>query len=161
MRSFFAIAAVGAALAGAVPAAEKYAGPRPPKPDIPYLLHADNLVATEVTEAKEEPGKDEIVYAIVNPASSTRTPLAAPIFILQTEKLEPEKIELYRLEVKNGRRQVTFSKKKKRDSARPILLEVRRLDEHLYRLEVDQSLENGQYSLTPSGSNQVFCFEVY
>ena len=29
-------------------AAEKYTGPRPPKADVPYLLHADNLIETEI-----------------------------------------------------------------------------------------------------------------
>jgi len=28
-------------------------------------------------------------------------------------------------------------------------------------VEANEMLENGEYSLTPSGSNQVFCFQVY
>ena len=39
--------------------AQKYSGPQPEKPDLPYLVHADNLVATEASEAKEESHKDE------------------------------------------------------------------------------------------------------
>src|SRR5438105_11489753 len=35
-------------LGGAVFAADSYNGPRPQKPDVPYLLHADQLVETEV-----------------------------------------------------------------------------------------------------------------
>ena len=31
--------------------AQKYDGPRPPKKDMIYLLHADNLVPTETGEA--------------------------------------------------------------------------------------------------------------
>ena len=42
-----------------------------------------------------------------------------------------------------------------------IRLEVTRLDTGLYRLEVTDSLEAGEYSLTPEGSNQVFCFQVH
>ena len=34
-------------------AAEKYSGPVPPKPDVPYLLHASTLVETEPGEARE------------------------------------------------------------------------------------------------------------
>ena len=34
--------------------AQKYSCPRPPKPDLPYLVHADNLVETESAEAKPE-----------------------------------------------------------------------------------------------------------
>ena len=43
---------------------QKYTGPRPPKADLPYLKHAENLIPTEVSEAKEEKGKkDDITYA--------------------------------------------------------------------------------------------------
>ena len=31
----------------------------------------------------------------------------------------------------------------------------------LYKIEVSDSLEPGEYTLTPEGSNQVFCFQVY
>ena len=33
--------------------------------------------------------------------------------------------------------------------------------EKLYRLEVEESLEPGEYALSAEGSNQVFCFQVY
>ena len=140
--------------------AQKYNGPLPPKPDVPFLLHADNLVATEVEEAREEGKKDEIIYVIAGAASTVKTPLASPIFLLQADKLQPDKLEVYRLEVRNGRREVFFSRKK-RKTARPIRLSVRPLGESVYRLEVDETLENGEYSITPGGSNQVFCFSVY
>jgi hypothetical protein len=141
--------------------AQKYDGPKPPKPDIPYLKHADNLVETEVTQAKEENHKDDLIYVVSGAASSARTPLASPIFVFQSDKLEPEKLQLYKLEVKNGNRQVLFSHKKKQ-IAMPIRLEVTRLDSgNLYKLEVDDTLAAGEYSLTPDGTNQVFCFEVF
>src|SRR4051812_22890407 len=79
--------------------AQKYTGPRPPKPDLPYLKHAENLVPTEVTEAKEEKGKkEEITYVIAGPSSSAKTPLASPIFLLESIKLVPDKLELFKLE---------------------------------------------------------------
>ena len=161
MKSIAAIAVLTLAMSETGSAQEKYAGPRPPKPDLPYLVHADNLEPTEAAEAKEEQVKDLVVYAIAGVACAAKTPLAGPIFLIQTEKLEAEKVELYRMDVKNGRRQVAFSKKKPKDSARPIRLEVSRLDEKLFRIEVQESLDVGEYSLTPSGSNQVFCFQVY
>jgi hypothetical protein len=140
--------------------AQKYTGPLPPKPDVPYLRHADNLVPTEVGEAREEGKKDDIIYVIAGAASTVKTPLASPIFLLQADKLQPDKLEVYRLEVRNGRREVFFSRKK-RKTARPIRLSVHPLGESVYRLEVDETLENGEYSITPGGSNQVFCFSVY
>ena len=139
---------------------QKYNGPVPDKADLPYLVHADSLVPTEVNEAKEENRKDEIIYAIDGPTSPATTPLASPIFLIRAEQLAPEKLEIYKLESKNGRREVLFSRKKKQ-TARPIRSTITRVGENLYKLEVDQGLENGEYSITPNGSNQVFCFRVY
>lgn len=140
--------------------AQKYAGPRPPKPDMPFLLHADNLVATEAVEAQEQQKKDDILYTVAGPNSPVKTPLASPVFLLHTDKLEAARLQLYKLETRNNQREILFRKKK--DSARPIRLSVSRLAaDNLYRIEVDESLENGEYSLTPEGSNQVFCFQVY
>ena len=81
--------------------AQKYDGPRPPKPDVPFLKHADNLVATEVAQAKEEKRKDDTVYTIEGASSSAKTPLAEPIFLFQSEKLHPDKLQLFKLDNKN------------------------------------------------------------
>lgn len=48
----------------------------------------------------------------------------------------------------------------KRD-VKPFRIELTRLGENFYRIEVEDSLEPGEYSLTPNGSNQVFCFQVF
>jgi hypothetical protein len=141
---------------------QKYNGPRPPKPDLPYLIHAEDLVATESTEAKEESrNKEDLAYVVRGASSPARTPLAGPMFLLEAVKLVPERLQLYKLEVKNGNREVFFSKKNRNKSARPLHLNVTRLAQGLFRVEVTESLENGEYSLTPEGSNQVFCFQVY
>jgi hypothetical protein len=138
---------------------QKYDGPRPPKPDVPYLKHADNLVPTEVAQAKEEKRKDETLYTIEGASSSAKTPLAEPIFLFQSEKLQPGKLQLFKLDTKNGHREVLFSKKR---GAMPIRVEVTRLSsDNVYKLEVDEQLAAGEYSLSPEGSNQVFCFEVF
>jgi hypothetical protein len=142
-------------------AAERYAGPRPPKPDVPYLVHADNLLATEEGMASTETRKDA-TYALLNGTTSTaRTPLAEPIFIIQTEKLQADKFEAYKLDVKNGKREVLINHKKPKNVARPVFLTVTRLDERLYRIEVDEPLENGEYTLTPQGSDATFSFTIY
>ena len=139
--------------------ADDYTGPRPPKADIPYLVHASNLVPTETTEAQQE-GKNNDTYSVSGAASSARTPLAEPIFLLRSEKIKPDSLELYRFEVKNGRRQLTLSKKRSEKSG-PFHLSITKLDKDLYRVEADEALENGEYSLSPSGSNSVFCFQIY
>jgi hypothetical protein len=143
------------------PAADKYTGPRPPKADVPYLLHADNLVQTEIGEAKEDTRKDGRAYVLPGASSPARTPLAEPIFLIKVEKLVPEKLALYPLQVKNGNREVTFPTKLKKDSVRPLHTVVTRIGEGLYRVEANEGLENGEYALSPDGSNQVFAFQVY
>ena len=142
--------------------AEKYTGPRPPKPDLPYLMHADNLMETVPGMATTETRKDA-TYAVLDGATSTaKTPLAEPIFILQTAKLQADKFEAYKLEVtKNGKREVLINHKKPKNVQRPIHLVITRLDDKLYKIEVDEPLENGEYCLTPQGSDATFAFTIY
>jgi hypothetical protein len=140
--------------------ADKYDGPRPPKPDLPYLMHADNLVPTESVEAKQEDRKDDIAYAIPGANSTARTPLASPSFLILTDQLQADHLQLYRLTSKGGQREVLVRRKKKL-VARPLRLNVTHLEGNLYKIEVDEILENGEYSLSPVDSNQTFCFEVY
>ncbi len=140
---------------------QKYSGPKPSKPDVPFLIHGDSLVATEVSEAKEEQKKDEITYVIAGEASSAKTPLASPRLLIQVASLNPEQLNLYKLDVKNGHREITFSKKKKGSARRPLRITATKVGENLYRIEVTDSMENGEYAFSPEGSNQVFCFQVY
>lgn len=145
-------------------AQNKYTGPRPPKPDMVYLLHASELVPTEAGEAKEETRKDVVANVMKGPNSSARTPLAEPIFLIAAEKLDAEKFELYRMDVKNGQREVvvpTDPKKRAKNAPKPLRLKWEKIENGLFRLEANEFLENGEYCLTPSGSQQVFCFEVY
>lgn len=161
MRVFSLFAAV--LVLTCVPAfsAEKYTGPRPPKADIPYLLHADNLIETEVGQANQETQKNQTVAVISGANSPVRTPLSEPIFIMRTDRLQGDRMECYRLESKNGKREVTIGQKKGKGMSRPVYLAITRLDDRLYKIEVDEPLENGEYSLTPQGSDQTFSFAIY
>ncbi len=159
MRLRFLFALIGAAALGL--AADTYRGPRPPKPDVPYLLHAQTLLETEAADAREETKKGEVTYVIEGAGSPVKTPLSEPIFIVETQALTAEGIELYRLEVRNGRREVTLSQKRRKASPKPLHLLVTKLADRLYRIEADEHLDVGQYSLSPNGSNRVFCFEVF
>jgi hypothetical protein len=158
MRSLLCLALAAAAFACAQ---DKYTGPRPPKPDVLYLVHADNLIPTEVTEAKGESKHSETVYTIPGAGASARTPLAEPIFIIQADRISPQALELYKADVKGGRREVTMVQKHTRGSPKPLRLTVSRLGGDLYRVEVDETIENGEYAISPNGSNTVFCFAVY
>jgi len=157
LRTVLALAAVS----GFCYSAEKYSGPLPPKTDVPYLLHANNLVETETGQAREESRKNETVYIISGAASPARTPLSEPIFIIDARQTTPDRLELYRLEVKGGNREVSLSNKGRRGGNRPLHLMVTKLNDRLFKVEADEPLENGEYAISPSGDNRVFCFEVY
>lgn len=140
---------------------QKYQGPKPPKPDLPYLLHASNLVETEAGEARESKVKDDVLYTVAGTTSSARTPMAEPIFIIDAEKLIPDRLSLYKMEVKNGQRQLQIGTGRRSKGAKPIFMMVNKLQGSLFRVEVNEYLENGEYCLSPEGSNQVFCFTTY
>jgi hypothetical protein len=150
------------AAAGGWSQRKKYTGPRPPKPDVPYLLHATKLVETEVSEAKESGGKDGATYTVDGATSPARTPLPEPIFLFQTGSINPDRLSLYRMDVKGGARTVSMATgKKAKESARPIVLAVKPVDSGLFRIEVNEVIAEGEYCLSPEGSNKVFCFTVF
>jgi len=131
--------------------AQKYDGPTPPKKDVPYLKEAARLVATEAVQAQQEGKKDDVTYVMAGASSPVTTPLAEPVFIMQAEKIVPERMELYKLETKGGRRELQTKR------AHAIQLEVTRLSaDGLWKLEVAETLEPGEYSLSPKDSNQAF-----
>jgi hypothetical protein len=139
----------------------KYDGPRPAKPDVPYLLHATNLIETETLKAKEESRKKDQVASVPGKTSPVRTPLSEPIFLFDSAKITPEKLKMFRMDVtKNGEREVVFPENPKKNQ-RPIHLQVKKLSGNLYRVEVDETLENGEYCLSPEGDSTVFCLQIY
>jgi len=140
---------------------EKYDGPVPPKPDLPYLLQAKKLTEIEVCQARVEHRNDLTVSVIAGPSSSARTPLPEPIFILDARQLAPQRIELYPLEVRDGNREASLPNKEGKGSAQPLHLRVTPSKEHLYKIEPSEMLEAGEYALAAGGSNAIFCFEVY
>jgi len=148
------LASVAAAVAMG---ADKYQGPVPPKPDIPYLLHASNLVETETGQARQENHKNDTTFIISGASSPARTPMAEPIFIVDARSLSPDRLDLVKLDVKGGNREVTMGRRK----GRALHLAVTPLGGHLYKVEADEALENGEYALSPNGDNRVFCFEIY
>ena len=161
MRTAWVLAALVAAslLAAQSDGRRKSGLPDPPKKDVPYIIHADLLVETETGEAREETRKDEQIYTIAGARSAVKTPLAGPEFLFHAEAIPPDKLQLFKLESKNGRREVVVLRKKK-PVARPLRLSVYRIQERLFKIRVDESLAPGQYSLSPEGSNTVFCFAV-
>lgn len=139
--------------------AQKYTGPPPPKPDLPYIQHAASLIETEPVEAKEPKSKHDVLFTIDGAGSSAKTPLALPIFIIRAEKLNPASLQMFRLESKDGHRELTASAKK---NAEPIHVQVTRLGaDNLYKLDVYNGLDAGEYVLMAEGSKLMFCFQVF
>ena len=105
----------------------------------------------------------EPLAVIDGAASPVKTPLPEPIFLFLSEKISPDKLEMYKLAVKSGKREVAFpaAGKRKKDGPRPIHISTSKVDGSLYRIEASEVLEQGEYCLSPSGVNQVFCFQVY
>jgi hypothetical protein len=133
--------------------------PDPPKKDVPYVIHADLLVETETGEAKQETRKDEQVFSIPGAASTVKTPFASPEFLFLSDSLPADKLQLFKLGSKNGRREVVLVRKKK-IVAQPVRLSITPIHDKLFRIRVEDSLTPGEYALSPDGSNAVFCFAV-
>ena len=162
MRSFtISVCLLAAIAATGAFCATQYEGPVPEKPDIPFLKHASKLIPLETGMMKEESVKKDESVMVMNGANSpTRTPLAEPIFLFVSERLDPMRLELYKIETKNGRREIKF-KKKGPNGPRPYKIMVNPLGGKLFRIDVNETLDNGQYCFSPTGGDQVFCFEVY
>ena len=116
-----------------------YTGPIPPKADVPYLLHASTLVETQVSEAKQDSKKNSTTFWVDGTSSTARTPLAEPIFIIRVDKLNPDKLELYRFEVNKARRELTIRENPGRND-RALHLSVTKLSKDLYRVEAGEPL---------------------
>lgn len=139
-------------------AADKYSGPVPPKKDIPYLLHADNLVETEVVNASESSQKKDVTFSVPGETSPARTPLAEPIFLFASDRIAPDTLSLYQFDVKDGRREIRIPRSK---GVKSFHTSLRTLAPGLFRIEAAEYLENGEYSLSPQGQNIAFCFTVF
>jgi hypothetical protein len=141
--------------------AAKYTGPVPPKADVPYLLHANKLVEMDAGTASEEKKKDDTLYAVSGATAQAKTPLAEPIMVLKADKIDPDRIALYKFDARGGRREVLIPRVVKRNSLRPIRISVVKLSDRLFKLEAQEFCDIGEYCLSPEGSNQVFCFSVF
>ena len=162
--SIATLATVLLALA-ALPAAaqKKYTGPRPPSPDAPFLIHAGKLLPVETGEARESQGKNETNYTVNGSSSPTKTPIPEPVFLFQSDKINPERLSLYRMEAKGGQRTLSLptDPRRRKDNARPIFILVTPLENRLFKVEVNEPLDNGEYCLSPEGTNTVFCFSEF
>jgi hypothetical protein len=139
--------------------AQKYAGPLPAKPDLPYIKQAAQLIPMETAEARDQKEKNGTLMVIAGAESPVKTPLSLPIFILKAEKLAPDRLQLFKLDVKDGHREFLSGGANPPDV---LHMEVARLSaDGLCRIAVSDPLEAGEYVLLAEGVRQVFCFQVF
>ncbi len=155
-RKFFCVLLPVCGLLAQLP----YPVPLPPQKDLPYLVHGDNLVATEARVAESRERRFDTVFAVPGEAAAARTPLASPIFVFDAGRIDAGKFQLYRLEAGAGHRELAVQRRG-RGGAKAFRINVYPVSGGVYRIEAAESLPNGEYALTPDGTNDVFCFTVY
>lgn len=167
MPSLTACRLAALVLLALVPAAaqaqKKYTGPRPAKADVPYLLHATKLIEVEKSVAAETKTKEGTLYSVPGAESPVKTPVPEPIFLFRAEKINPDSLVLYRMTPRGGNRTLLVPEqaRRRRDGPKPVFILVTPLEPGLFRIEVNEPLEDGEYCLSPDGSNDVFCFSEY
>jgi hypothetical protein len=161
MGQFLTSSAILILLLSGLAFGQEYNGPPPDEADMIYLLHAEKLIKTEAIQARQESRKKDTAYVVSGVASPVKTPLAEPIFILMSEDLSPQQIQLFEVSPVKGQREIVFPQRPGKKTPRPRYLTYKQVEGNVYWLEVNEILDNGQYCLTPRGANDVFCFEIY
>ena len=134
--------------------------PNPPKQDVPFLIHGSELRELESTAAAAEEVKNQLKFWVPGTASSVRTPLASPEFLIDSKDIDPRDLELYGFQVASGRRELLYRKKKK-VVAEPYFLQLDGIEARVVRIRISASLPPGEYGLTPEGSDAFFAFAVF
>jgi len=142
-------------------AQSKYTGPRPDKADVVYLQHVDKLIETETGQATQSEEKNKTVYRVPGASSPVRTPMAEPILLFKSDRINPDKLTMYRMTVEGGQRVLSFPNKPGKDSPKPVYIIVTPLDRGLFKIEVNDFMDDGEYGLSPEGSNAVYCFSTF
>lgn len=143
----------------AVGAAQKYSGPLPAKPDVVYLKQAANLIPLEAVAAREQKRDKGTLYSIEGAESHVKTPISLPIFLVKAEKLAADRLELYKMDVRDGHREFVVGGP---NPPEILHLEVSKVGtDGTCRIAVSDPLDAGEYVLRAEGSPQVFCFQVF
>jgi hypothetical protein len=137
-------------IAGLLMVAALAGAQNPGKPDLPYLKQAAELIPLEVASAKKEGTR----LVIEGAGSPVKTPISLPVFFLKAEKIAPEGLQLFRVEVKDGHREAV--------SGGDVLhMEITRQGAGgVFRIAVSDPLDAGEYVLAGEGT-RVFGFAVF
>jgi hypothetical protein len=155
---------LAASLATFIYAQQKTAATKPPKTDLPYLLEAGRLIATESCLTSRSTSKDGESLTVSGVTSSARTPLPEPIFLFSSGQIKATDFELIHFQVANSQRQWTKGKQEHSDNEEPeevLRLTLRPVAEGVVRIEAAEMLTPGEYALIPRGKSTAFCFTVF
>jgi hypothetical protein len=157
-----------AALFGILPVCLAIAGqnasdPKPPKTDLPYLLEAEKLIATDGQPISRSGPKDDETISVKGTTSSARTPLPEPIFLFSPGQISANDFELIQFQVADGKRQWKKGQPANTgDEPEQVLrLTVRPVREGVVRIEAAVMLNPGEFALLPRGKDIAFCFTVF
>jgi hypothetical protein len=145
-------------------AQQKDSGPKPPKTDLPYLLEAGKLIATDAQPATRSSSKEDETITVSGATSSARTPLPEPIFLFSPGQINTSEFELIHFQVVNGRRQWTKGKEEHLSDEEPeeiLRLTIQPVSQGVVRIEAAEMLNPGEYALIAKGQSVAFCFTVF
>jgi hypothetical protein len=143
---------------------DKASEPKPPKTDLPCLLQASKLIATEPQVVNRSGPKSDETISVSGVTSPARTPLPEPIFLFSPGEIKAGDFELIRFQVANGHRQWKKGEQTTPDNdepEEPLRLTLRPVGEGVVRIEAAVMLNPGEYALIPRGKNTAFCFTVF
>jgi len=124
------------------------------------LLENSDFRDLEVQQVRSQDiGDGASLYSFSGEASSTVAGSNRPVFLVLAEGETNGQVELARLQVSKGVRQVVYSAAgKKSASSVPVL--VTRVSPTVFRVTVNQGLAPGEYAILPAGLNRAFLFQI-
>jgi len=126
------------------------------------LLENSDFRDLEVQQVKaQDIGDGASLFSFSGDVSKTVAGSSRPVFLVLagTESEAGSQIELARLQVSKGIRQVVYSAAGKK-SASSVPVSVTRVSPTVLRLTVNQGLAAGEYAILPAGLNRAFLFEI-
>jgi hypothetical protein len=125
------------------------------------LLENGDFIDLEAQELKSQDiGDGAALYSFAGDSSQTRVSSNRPVFLVMGgEAGVVVNLELARLQVGKGTRQLLYSLVKKH-SASPIAISVTQTSDTLRRVTVNEPLQPGEYVLVLEGSNRAFLFQA-
>jgi hypothetical protein len=126
------------------------------------LLENSDFRDLEIQDFKSQDiGDGAVLYSFTGDSSSTRAGSSTPVFLVlaDSEAAMPANVELSRLQVSPGTRQLAYSPAKNR-SISPQPVAVTRVSATLRKFTVTQPLPPGEYVVLLDNSNRGFLFAV-